>query len=309
MKCPKCGFISFDFNETCPKCNKDISSERAKMHHVPFRPDVPFLIGALIGEASDSQSKLKIHEPLSPTPLDSGVFDMESVSDEEPFEIDLGSSPEPEATAEDFLPVDDEEITLDLEDLDLDKDDVLSDSGASPAFTSPDSTVEEALSEPPALNEDTLSIELADLLEIETESESEDEYVNEEALTIEVESARPEPDESPDEIKDFEIVTEPEEPFVFTETDVLESDEETAHDLPLDTALPRQNELEELFSLGDLKDDKIEEYEILEPLHQLPKTKADASSRTGVQSKESSGVWSEIEKDLEELDFDIDDSK
>jgi len=309
MKCPKCGFISFDYNETCPKCKKDISGERKKMHHVPFRPDVPFLIGALIGETSDSQSKLKILEPLSPTPLDSGVFDMESVSGEESFEIDLGSSPEPAAINEGFLPVEDEDITLGLEDLDLDKDDVLDESGAPPTFTSPDSTEEKTLSEPPSLDEDTLSIELADLLEIEPESESEDEYVNEEALTIEVESAKTEPEESPDEIKEFEITPEPEEPFLFTETDVLESGEETAHGLPRDRALPRQNELEELFSFGDLKDDKIEEYAILEPLHQLPETKAEASSRTGVQSNEPSGVWSEIEKDLEELDFDIDDSK
>jgi hypothetical protein len=55
MKCPKCGFISFDYNLSCPKCNKDISSEQEKLHIPAFRPDPPFLLGALTGEANESQ--------------------------------------------------------------------------------------------------------------------------------------------------------------------------------------------------------------------------------------------------------------
>jgi hypothetical protein len=311
MKCPKCGFISFDYNETCPKCNKDISREREKMHHVPFRPDVPFLVGALIGETAESQTELKIHEPVAPTPLVSGVFDMESISGEESLEIDLGSSSEPAPTAEDFLPVEDEEISLGLEDLDLDKDDVLAETAAPLAPASSDSMAEETPAGPPALDEDTLSIELADLLEIETESESEDEYVNEEALTMEVESVKPALEESPVEIEEeeSEITPEPEELFVFTETDYLEREEETAHDLTRDTASPNQDELEKLFSLAGLKEDKIEDYRIPGEFHQLPGKKSDASTGPGEQSSGPSGVWSEIERDLEELDFDIDDSK
>lgn len=56
MKCPKCGYISFDYNLSCPKCNKDISSEQEKMHIPAFRPDPPFLLGALTGEANESQT-------------------------------------------------------------------------------------------------------------------------------------------------------------------------------------------------------------------------------------------------------------
>ena len=55
MKCPKCGYISFDYNLSCPKCNKDISSEQEKLHIPSFRPDPPFLLGALTGEANESQ--------------------------------------------------------------------------------------------------------------------------------------------------------------------------------------------------------------------------------------------------------------
>jgi hypothetical protein len=55
MKCPKCGYISFDYNLSCPKCSKDISSEQEKLHIPAFRPDPPFLLGALTGEANESQ--------------------------------------------------------------------------------------------------------------------------------------------------------------------------------------------------------------------------------------------------------------
>jgi len=54
MKCPKCGYISFDYNLSCPKCNKDISSEQEKLHIPAFRPDPPSLLGALTGEANES---------------------------------------------------------------------------------------------------------------------------------------------------------------------------------------------------------------------------------------------------------------
>lgn len=56
MKCPKCGYVSFDYNQTCPKCTKDISSEQQKMNLPPFRPDPPMLLGSLIGDADESQS-------------------------------------------------------------------------------------------------------------------------------------------------------------------------------------------------------------------------------------------------------------
>lgn len=56
MKCPKCGYVSFDYNLTCPKCDRDISSEQEKLHLPSFRYDPPSLLGALTGEANDSRS-------------------------------------------------------------------------------------------------------------------------------------------------------------------------------------------------------------------------------------------------------------
>ena len=54
MKCTKCGYMSFDFNQVCPKCSKDVSDVRDKMGLPAYRPSPPALLGALVGEADDS---------------------------------------------------------------------------------------------------------------------------------------------------------------------------------------------------------------------------------------------------------------
>ena len=58
MKCPKCGYISFDSNQVCPKCHKDISAEQAKLNLPAFKPQPPALLGALIGEADESDMRM-----------------------------------------------------------------------------------------------------------------------------------------------------------------------------------------------------------------------------------------------------------
>ena len=50
MRCPKCGYVSFDFLNNCPKCSRDLSSSREDLNLMDFRPQVPFLLGSLVGE-------------------------------------------------------------------------------------------------------------------------------------------------------------------------------------------------------------------------------------------------------------------
>jgi hypothetical protein len=59
MKCPKCGYISFDFNQMCPKCNKNISAEQEKFNLPSFRPEPPSLLGFLTGDANESNVNLR----------------------------------------------------------------------------------------------------------------------------------------------------------------------------------------------------------------------------------------------------------
>ena len=63
MKCPKCGYVSFDHNQACPKCKKDISEERNKLNLPHFEPSVPFLLGALTGEADEAAMDIDIAAP------------------------------------------------------------------------------------------------------------------------------------------------------------------------------------------------------------------------------------------------------
>jgi hypothetical protein len=60
MKCSKCGYISFDYNQSCPKCDKDVSGERAKLNLPDYRSDPPFLLGALTGEVNESEVEIQM---------------------------------------------------------------------------------------------------------------------------------------------------------------------------------------------------------------------------------------------------------
>jgi hypothetical protein len=54
MRCPKCGYISFDHNQICPKCNKDISDEQAKLNLPTYKSNPPALLGMLVGAGDES---------------------------------------------------------------------------------------------------------------------------------------------------------------------------------------------------------------------------------------------------------------
>ena len=138
MKCSKCGYISFDYNQVCPKCNKEISADQGTLNLPSFRPDPPSLLGALTGEHNESQVNLSIDSGSAMGGQDeedidfkdSVVMQSEEMSLDE--EEDLDISLEPEDTGEfeepaeevitesvsDFdIEGDDEEISLDMDDL------------------------------------------------------------------------------------------------------------------------------------------------------------------------------------------------
>ena len=60
MKCQKCRYISFDYNGVCPKCNKDLASERKKMNLPGYKLNPLFFLGSLTGDLSDSRFGIEV---------------------------------------------------------------------------------------------------------------------------------------------------------------------------------------------------------------------------------------------------------
>jgi hypothetical protein len=75
MKCPKCGNVSFDHLDNCMKCSRDLSPDRKELNLLDFRPEVPFLLGSLVGEMQGGgvQQDLSFTQE---TELELGGFDM-----------------------------------------------------------------------------------------------------------------------------------------------------------------------------------------------------------------------------------------
>lgn len=123
MKCPKCGYISFDYHQVCPKCTKDISAEQQKLNIPSFRPEPPALLGALLGEAGESGMHMSASGEMAAmreeseismadsSAIDTGELHMDD-SREMDLELDLETGGEEAGAA---LAASAEEPALDLE--------------------------------------------------------------------------------------------------------------------------------------------------------------------------------------------------
>jgi hypothetical protein len=67
MKCPKCGYTSFDHNDSCPRCRKDVAAERHRLNLPAFTPNPPYLLGPLNGEVG--VKKIGLETEQMPPPL------------------------------------------------------------------------------------------------------------------------------------------------------------------------------------------------------------------------------------------------
>jgi hypothetical protein len=134
MKCPKCAYISFDHNQVCPKCSKDISDVQRKLNLPAFRPAPPSLLGALTGEAGDSHAGLNLDEsggifagaqetPFSPEDSQTIEAMEEAFEDIQGLDMQVEATPEPGI----HFPAEEgaEEVSPELEDLFLDADEAL----------------------------------------------------------------------------------------------------------------------------------------------------------------------------------------
>jgi hypothetical protein len=149
MKCPKCAYISFDHNQVCPKCSKDISAVQRNLNLPAFRSAPPSLLGALTGEAGDSHAGLHLDESggifgesqgKGFSPEDSQTIEAmeEAFEDSQGIEMQIEATPEPGI----HFPAEEgaEEVSQGLEDLVFDVDEELpkADEGAEEEIVSLD---------------------------------------------------------------------------------------------------------------------------------------------------------------------------
>ena len=197
MKCPKCGYISFDHNEFCPKCNKNIAVIRDKMNMPSYKASPPSILGALTGEANDSGVDIKVQgsgETASVMEEEPGLSleDSQTIEamektfkDSQEFEIELettldeGKEESPEDDA-DELELDLEDIPL--EDLDIeathDEQEKSADIVRKPGLSTleADDIEETATFDPIELEEKTTSFDLEDLSRDESGTVSEEKF-------------------------------------------------------------------------------------------------------------------------------------
>jgi len=140
MKCPKCSYISFDYNQICPKCDKDISEEQRKLNLPGYRPEPLFLLGALTGAVSESQIGLEVESFKDTSELereiatgmdDTGVMEKEAVFGSGAQEFKMEESLPEEMPAVDLSEIErtpeadeEEELTVDLADLAEESEDI-----------------------------------------------------------------------------------------------------------------------------------------------------------------------------------------
>ena len=59
MKCPKCGYFSFDHLTSCKNCGRGLTDAQQELNLLDFEPAVPFLLGSLVGEVRSAEASLQ----------------------------------------------------------------------------------------------------------------------------------------------------------------------------------------------------------------------------------------------------------
>jgi hypothetical protein len=131
MKCPKCNYTSFDYNQTCPKCGKDNSEIQAQLDFSPNKPNPPFFLASLISMEGSGGQETVATSPLFPSDTDDDFDNMDSedlLIALEDLDGSGGASDdaEPKGEAEDELQFDlDDSSGATLEPLEQSEDDIL----------------------------------------------------------------------------------------------------------------------------------------------------------------------------------------
>jgi hypothetical protein len=65
MKCPKCNFITSDYEQSCPKCKKSLAAVRKKINLPSYKANPPFLLTSLTAQNNGLDADILIDETES----------------------------------------------------------------------------------------------------------------------------------------------------------------------------------------------------------------------------------------------------
>jgi len=122
MKCPKCGYVSFDHQQVCQKCGKDVLAEQRRLNLPDYKPDPPSFLGALTGDGGPASAvSADSQEPGATIEFD-GALQSTARDDalSSAMEISSPSAGPAILSVPDKAPHD--ELELDLDELSLDLD-------------------------------------------------------------------------------------------------------------------------------------------------------------------------------------------
>lgn len=153
MRCPKCGYISFDRQKSCSKCSTDLTAADEQIQGTAGKAEVPFFLGAVLGKKTPSYDEEPAPDLHEEEPLALDEFEAEALpADEE--DLDFAGAPLDDDGLEDQpLP------SLGLEDIDV--SDLVQPQEEEEELVLSLGSEEEETAQPPAQDEDEEEAQLS----------------------------------------------------------------------------------------------------------------------------------------------------
>lgn len=107
MRCPKCGYFSFDYLTECGKCGVGLSEVKEKLGLVAIKPSVPFFLGSLLKDGTPPEGVADDWDGQTASP-GSNLSEIEFGED---YDLSIGPAEE-DAPAEKSAPLADSEFSL-----------------------------------------------------------------------------------------------------------------------------------------------------------------------------------------------------
>lgn len=118
MRCPKCGYISFDHIETCKKCKKAVGQVSAELHGTAYDAAAPLFLN-IVDESTAEEFEdvgAELEETFPEEPAFDDMVEVDEADDGFVLSLDPDVELEEEVGDEQFVAMEEEEAALSVED-------------------------------------------------------------------------------------------------------------------------------------------------------------------------------------------------